>query len=62
MRKLLVIENESNRHKYTDLNIEFSSTFNNPVIPIEFRNAEGILFTAYPFDKNWLEEMMLQLI
>ncbi len=52
--ELLVIEEEQNKNKYQHLPILFSDTFYHPIIPVNFKNADAIIFSAYPFDKNWI--------
>ena len=52
--ELLVIEEEQNKNKYHIFLSYFQDTFYHPIIPINFKNADAIIFSAYPFDKNWI--------
>ena len=53
-KSLGVIDKEENKHKYQAENIQWISNFPDVIIPEEFRDAEAVIFTAYPFDKTWI--------
>ncbi|HEY1005589.1 MAG TPA: hypothetical protein VGD92_00365 [Sphingobacteriaceae bacterium] len=53
-RKLGVIDLPQNRTKYRDLPVEWLSDFPDLSIPPAYRDAEAVIFTAYPFDLTWL--------
>lgn len=48
-----VIDTEQRRDLY-DKGIDYLGTFPELNIPEKYRDADGVLFTAYPFDKNWI--------
>lgn len=52
--KLGVIDLPEHRDRYKGLPITWLSDFPAIEIPAEFRDAEAIVFTAYPFDQNWI--------
>jgi len=53
---LAVIDLEEHKERY-DLNgIEWIGGFPNINIPDSYKNAEAVIFTAYPFDQNWIGE------
>lgn len=52
--ELLVIDLDSNKSKYDGLDITWQGGFPNAVIPTQFRNAEAVVFTAYPFTDQWI--------
>lgn len=52
--KLGVCDISSNKSKYSDLSIEWLGDFPAFSVSEEFKNAEAIIFSAYPFDKNWI--------
>jgi len=51
---LAVIDTEENRGRYDMDNITWIGGFPDINIPESFRNADGIIFTAYPFDQTWI--------
>jgi hypothetical protein len=51
---LAIIDKDSNKDKY-DLNrIDWIGGFPSISIPDKYKNSEAIIFTAYPFDQNWI--------
>lgn len=53
-KKLGVIDLPQNRNKYSNINIEWISDFPEIEINKEYCEAEAVIFTAYPFDLNWI--------
>jgi len=51
---LAVIDKEENKGKYDMADIEWIGNFPDISIPEKYRNAEAIIFTAYPFDQTWI--------
>lgn len=51
---LAVVDKDENRHKYDGLGIDWIGGFPALAIPPSYRNAEAIVFTAYPFDRTWI--------
>ncbi len=51
---LAVVDKAENRHQYPSGNIEWISDFPEIKVPEKFRDAEAVIFTAYPFDKIWI--------
>ena len=51
---LAVVDKAENRHKYPSGNIEWISDFPEIKVPEKYRDAEAVIFTAYPFDKIWI--------
>jgi hypothetical protein len=51
---LAVVDKDENRHKYDGIGIDWIGGFPSLTIPPRYRNAEAIVFTAYPFDRNWI--------
>lgn len=51
---LAVIDTEENRSRYDMDNITWVGGFPDINIPEEFKSADGIIFTAYPFDQTWI--------
>jgi hypothetical protein len=51
---LAVIDKNENREKYNFDNIEWIGNFPEIRIPEGYKDAEAIIFTAYPFDQNWV--------
>jgi hypothetical protein len=50
-----VVDLDDNREKYAHLeNITWLGGFPEIRIPESFRDAEAVLFTAYPFDQEWI--------
>lgn len=52
--RLAVIDKDENKSKYVLGNIDWIGGFPEINIPAEYRNAEAIIFTAYPFDQVWI--------
>jgi len=51
---LAVIDKDENKSKY-DLNgIDWIGGFPNVNLPEKYRDAEAVIFTAYPFDQSWM--------
>jgi hypothetical protein len=51
-----VIDKVSNKGKY-DLNcVDWIGDFPDINIPSNYKNVEAVIFTAFPFDKNWIGE------
>src|SRR5450432_288948 len=53
---LAVIDKDENKKSYNLSQIDWIGGFPDMKIPESYRNAEAILFTAYPFDQNWIGE------
>ncbi len=53
-KRLGVIDLPQNRTKYRGLPVEWLSDFPDLNIPPDYRDAEAVIFTAYPFDLTWL--------
>ncbi|MBP7557257.1 MAG: hypothetical protein KA821_13365 [Chitinophagaceae bacterium] len=54
---LLIIDKDENRDKYELTgNTVWAGGFPEIKIPENFRNAEAVVFTAYPFDQVWIDE------
>lgn len=51
-----VIDKNENRSKYNESEIEWLGDFPNFEIPDTFRNAEAVIFTAYPFNTDWTSQ------
>lgn len=51
-----VIDLDSNKGKYDLDKIDWIGGFPNVHIPEKFKKSEAIVFTAYPFDQNWIGE------
>ena len=52
--QLCVIDNTSNKKKYSGLKVDWSDSFRNINIPEKYKDSDGILFTAHPFNKTWI--------
>jgi hypothetical protein len=52
--RLAVIDKDENKNKYNLDNIDWIGGFPEINIPEEYRNAEAVIFTAYPFDQVWI--------
>jgi hypothetical protein len=50
---LAVIDKEENRPRYP-AGIDWIGGFPAVAVPAGYRNAEAIVFTAYPFDRTWI--------
>ena len=51
---LAVIDKDENKAKYDLENIKWIGKFPNISIPEEYKDSEAIIFTAYPFNQNWI--------
>ncbi|MFM9986170.1 MAG: hypothetical protein ACKVOK_13100 [Flavobacteriales bacterium] len=51
---LAVCDRKEHRNRYSDLNIDWIGDFPNFEVPVKYRNAEAIIFTAYPFTDTWI--------
>lgn len=51
---LAVIDKEENKDKYNFDNVEWIGNFPEVTIPEKYKTAEAVIFTAYPFDQNWI--------
>ena len=51
-----VVDLDSNKEKYDLKNIDWIGGFPNLNIPERYKTTEAIIFTAYPFDQNWIGE------
>jgi len=49
-----VIDKAENRNKYSGENIEWLGNFPEVTIPASYKDAEAIIFTAYPFSDTWI--------
>lgn len=55
--QLLIIDKDENKSKYTlSENMLWAGGFPELSIPESFRDAEAVIFTAYPFDQTWIDE------
>jgi hypothetical protein len=53
---LAVIDLNEHRGRYDENQIDWIGGFPEIRIPENYRNAEAVIFTAYPFDKDWIGE------
>jgi hypothetical protein len=53
---LAVIDKDENKDKYNPEQIHWIGGFPDINIPDSYKNAEAVLFTAYPFDQPWIGE------
>lgn len=51
---LLVVDEDKNQDKYQGMPIEWMGGFPQVTIPGSYRDAEAVLFTAYPFTQEWI--------
>jgi hypothetical protein len=51
-----VIDRNENRTMYDEHQIDWIGGFPEINIPEKYKDAEAVIFTAYPFDKNWIGE------
>ena len=49
-----VIDLDAHRSAYNEDQIDWIGGFPEVSIPENYRNAEAVIFTAYPFDKEWI--------
>ena len=52
--RLAVIDFDENKAKYSLKEIDWIGGFPEFKIPAEYGDSEAIIFTAYPFDRNWI--------
>jgi hypothetical protein len=53
---LAVIDKDENKDRYNFPNLEWIGSFPDVKVPAKYKDAEAIIFTAYPFDQNWIGE------
>jgi len=53
---LAVVDKNENREKYNQTEIDWIGGFPDFRIPPKYKNAEAVIFTAYPFDRDWIGE------
>jgi hypothetical protein len=53
---LAVIDLNEHKQRYNDYQIDWIGGFPEINIPETYRNAEAVIFTAYPFDRQWIGE------
>jgi hypothetical protein len=53
---LAVIDKNENKDKYNFDNVEWIGNFPAIKVPVKYKDAEAVIFTAYPFDQNWIGE------
>lgn len=51
-----IIDRNENRTRYNEQQIDWIGGFPEINIPEKYKDAEAVIFTAYPFDKNWIGE------
>jgi len=51
---LAVIDKDENKLKYDLANIDWIGGFPEIKIPAAYKDAEAVIFTAYPFDQTWI--------
>ena len=51
---LAVIDKDENKNKYDLTGIDWIGGFPSIDIPEKYKNSEAIIFTAYPFDQDWI--------
>jgi hypothetical protein len=51
---LLVIDEDGHRNKYQDMAVDWTGGFPAVSIPESYRDAEAVIFTAYPFTQEWI--------
>jgi hypothetical protein len=51
-----VIDKNENKEKYSFDNVEWIGNFPEVKVPAKYKDAEAVIFTAYPFDQNWIGE------
>ncbi len=54
--RLAVIDKDEHKDRYDQGQIDWIGGFPDLRIPASYKNAEAIIFTAYPFDQNWIGE------
>lgn len=53
--KVGVIDLKENKNKYPD-EIEWLGNFPSVIIPENYKDTEAIIFTAYPFERTWIQK------
>jgi hypothetical protein len=53
---LAVIDRDENKHRYNPDEIDWIGGFPEVRIPQGYKNAEALIFTAYPFTETWIGE------
>jgi hypothetical protein len=53
---LAIIDKDENRDRYNLAEVDWLGGFPGVKIPEPYRNAEAVIFTAYPFDQEWIGE------
>ncbi|MDP4260897.1 MAG: hypothetical protein Q8941_00085 [Bacteroidota bacterium] len=53
---LAVIDKNENKGMYNFDNVEWIGNFPEVKIPAKYKDAEAVIFTAYPFDQDWIGE------
>lgn len=53
---LAVIDKDEHQDRYNEDEIDWIGGFPNLNLPQSYRNAEAVLFTAYPFNETWIGE------
>jgi hypothetical protein len=53
---LAVCDREENKQAYNGINVDWAGNFPELAISEKYKNAEAVIFTAYPFDQNWIGE------
>ncbi|UPT66256.1 MAG: hypothetical protein M0D57_17515 [Sphingobacteriales bacterium JAD_PAG50586_3] len=53
---LAVCDKEENRIAYREIDVEWAGNFPELNITEKYKNAEAVIFTAYPFDQSWIGE------
>ena len=51
---LAVVDKDENRSKYAQIEIDWCGGFPEFYLPPKYKNAEAIIFTAYPFEQSWI--------
>jgi hypothetical protein len=51
-----IIDKDENRDRYQKNQVDWIGGFPDFKIPDSYRNAEAVIFTAYPFDQEWIGE------
>jgi len=51
---LAVIDKDENRDRYNPAQVDWIGGFPELRIPESYRDAEAVIFTAYPFDQDWI--------
>lgn len=51
---LAVVDKDENRQKYAEIAIDWCGGFPDFNLPPKYSDAEAIIFTAYPFEQQWI--------